>query len=81
MVQHGILEELEAALAAVKPAQAPADLHYLQTGARLAHAKWMLSQMWTFTDVEKLNRWIGFVQGVLWAEGRATIDDLRAQIH
>jgi len=26
---------------------------------------------------EKLMRWIGFMQGVLWAQGAYTIDDLR----
>lgn len=29
---------------------------------------------------EKLNRWIGFVQGVLWTQGMASIEDLRQDV-
>lgn len=28
-------------------------------------------------SIGKLNRWLGFAQGVLWAHGAATIDDLK----
>lgn len=45
----------------------------------LSHASWMLAQCRAFAaaDREKLMRWIGFVQCILWMCGRATIDELR----
>jgi len=41
------------------------------------HLSTMLAQMEQMTDVEKLMRWLGFMQGVLYAEGLFTIDELR----
>lgn len=44
---------------------------------RAEHLKWMIGEMRTMTDTEKLMRWIGFVQGALWGLGFASIDDFR----
>lgn len=62
-------------------------------GVSLQHAAWMveeslgtleLSQKWetlfTQEDLTKVNRWIGFIQGVFWKEGIYTINDLRAHV-
>jgi hypothetical protein len=61
-------------------------------GCSLEHAAWMAEEIHTqlrraygyelFTqeDLTKANRWIGFMQGVLWKEGIYTIDDLRAHV-
>lgn len=51
------------------------------------HAAWMLDEMekyLTRTDIildgEKLNRWLGFVQGILWTQGFRSIDALREDV-
>lgn len=52
---------------------------------RLAHALWMCGRIEGMltqevvldADVEKANRWLGFVQGVLWCEGILTIQEMR----
>lgn len=59
---------------------------YARLVAQLDHALWMIAQMhkgmqpgvnaW---DAQKLNRWLGFIQGVLWMAGAYTIDELRQQ--
>ena len=47
------------------------------TSERLMYVSTMLPKMKQFEDVEKAHRWLGFVQGVLWAEGIFTIDEMR----
>jgi hypothetical protein len=49
----------------------------------LDHVKFMLHEMhanFDRFDEEKRNRWLGFVQGVLWREGLYSIDELRQQV-
>lgn len=44
------------------------------------HLRWMLSQAKVFNKEwksDKAHRWLGFVQGVLVAEGFATVEDLK----
>lgn len=49
------------------------------------HAAWMVDEMLSYIrgtkaehyDGDKVNRWIGFIQGVLWMYGVYTVDDLR----
>ena len=43
------------------------------------HLRWMVEESLTWPEekVGKLNRWLGFVQGVLFAMDEATIDELR----
>lgn len=53
----------------------------------LQHAAWMVDEMLSYIGVteaehydgDKVNRWIGFIQGVLWMYGVYTVDDLRQQ--
>lgn len=52
------------------------------SGDVLSHLLWMLGRVDTFVshgELEKANRWIGFVQGVLYSHG-SSIDALREQI-
>ena len=52
-----------------------------------AHIRWMITEMrptlaklridYTQKDMDKMQRWLGFVQGALWTSGIATIEDLR----
>lgn len=44
------------------------DLKYIRT---------MPVKMVDLADFPKLNRWLGFMQGVLWANGIYSLDDLR----
>jgi hypothetical protein len=47
----------------------------------LRHVLWMLGEIRAMLDSEgsegKVDRWLGFVQGVLWLTGRKTIDQMR----
>lgn len=48
--------------------------------SRLSHAAWMAEQAIAFVDEgrkEKANRWLGFVQGILWSTGFYTIYDMK----
>jgi len=40
----------------------------------------MMEKIYLMDDIPKLNRWLGFIQGVLWKEGVYTVDELRAQV-
>jgi hypothetical protein len=47
---------------------------------KLNHTLWMCQQIRAFVtegELEKANRWLGFVQGVLWAYGIYTVDQMR----
>jgi hypothetical protein len=46
---------------------------------KLRHLRWMLATM-PRLEAEKANRWLGFVQGVLFDLDFYTIDELRAQV-
>jgi hypothetical protein len=46
----------------------------------LPHCKWMLNQIPDHVEagqMEKANRWLGFVQACLWANGTFTIDQMK----
>lgn len=62
---------------------AKADLHskYLTDHERLSHLIFMLDTMRNEKDEGKLNRWIGFIQGVLWSYSWCSIDDLRRHVN
>lgn len=47
--------------------------------SRVKHLRWMLATM-PGLSAEKANRWLGFVQGVLFALDYYTIDELRAHV-
>ena len=60
---------------------------YARLVAQLDHLLWMIAQMYkgmqpgvNAWDAQKLNRWLGFIQGVLWMGGAYTIDELRQQV-
>lgn len=58
-----------------KPIRLPADF-----GEAERHIAWMCSQIPDFFDQgkkEKADRWLGFVQGAVWALGLRTIDQMR----
>ncbi len=44
------------------------------------HILWMLRQIPGFLEEgrkEKVNRWLGFIQGALWADGVYTIEEMK----
>jgi hypothetical protein len=46
----------------------------------MGHVVWMCGQVLEFVDTQRMakaNRWIGFIQGVLWSKGIMTIDQMR----
>lgn len=48
----------------------------------MQHVMWMCELALGFTknpsEVDKAHRWLGFIQGTLWACGHYTIDEMRA---
>ena len=47
----------------------------------LQHCRWMLGQIPDIVasnKIEKANRWLGFVQGILWAHGYCTITEMKS---
>jgi hypothetical protein len=46
---------------------------------RLRHLRWMVveASSWSAERLEKKFRWLGFIQGALWADGLCDIDDLK----
>lgn len=49
-------------------------------GSQFQHIRWMLKQLPQFIEegkTDKINRWLGFIQGVLWLEEYFSIDDMR----
>ena len=71
-------------LAPAHSERADAAATMLNDEQQLAHLRWMVSHMedsraWE-TDLEKTQRWLGFIQGVLWAHGVCSIDALREQV-
>lgn len=69
----------------VKPLRHPTN-GVLPTGmGALGHAAWMCQHIRTvfFADltakdnVEKAMRWLGFIQGILWMTGQASIDMMK----
>ncbi len=61
----------------VTPKGAPSRLRGTETPP-LPHALWMCGQAQCLAekDAERAQRWLGFVQGVMWREGLTTIDEL-----
>lgn len=58
----------------------PSAVYQPTRKAALGHARWMCQEVQTFVAnglLEKAERWIGFIQGVLWAAGEGTIDEFR----
>lgn len=51
--------------------------HRWNTEFALQHLWTMLPKMEEMEDVEKLMRWLGFIQGVLWAKQVYTLEALK----
>ena len=51
--------------------------------ADMNHLRWMLNQITNMMSdphkLEKVNRWIGFIQGGLWSKGYFSIEQMRGQ--
>ena len=47
---------------------------------KLRHLRWMLDTIPKLAESDKANRWMGFVQGVLFDLDFYTIDELRAHV-
>jgi hypothetical protein len=69
----------------VAPKQLPPSLtglrwHELKAGDLIAHFKFMCEEAPKFVDVgqvPKAMRWLGFIQGVLWAESDFSLEELK----
>jgi hypothetical protein len=48
----------------------------------LNHICWMCAEAQRFDEnkLDKINRWLGFIQGTLWTSGLFTIDDMREHV-
>lgn len=59
----------------------PSHMYVENWGGSLVHCHSMLDRIEEFVRagrMEKASRWLGFVQGVLWAGGLFTLDQLKA---
>jgi hypothetical protein len=55
-------------------------LHRLNGGDTIDHVVWMVTEAKGYAKegrVEKANRWLGFIQGVLWSKGIFKIDEMK----
>jgi hypothetical protein len=58
----------------------PVRENWAYGGDRLGYLRWMCQEVLSWDlekDWEKANRWLGFIQGVLWEQHIFTIDDMR----
>ena len=64
----------------VKEITYPHDKIVQKLEHKIGHCFGMLDKMTEFLDegrIGKVNRWLGFIQGVLWAEAGKTLDELK----
>jgi hypothetical protein len=65
------------------PERCPADYDRVPgMGRMIKHALWMINDVLTRMEADDMDegkafRWLGFIQGALWASGLFTIDDMR----
>lgn len=52
----------------------------LTTSEKLCHLRWMLKAIPNLPTDGKINRWLGFVQGVMFELRICTIDEMREQV-
>lgn len=62
------------------------DGNCARAAVRLAHIRWMCQQVIMMIkqqepDTDKINRWVGFIQGVLYTDGIYSINDMRSDNH
>ena len=62
------------------PQKAIMDDNLSEYHEQMCHLSYMLTILYDTTDENKLNRWLGFIQGVLWASHQQTIDQLRQHV-
>jgi len=56
------------------------DVETRERGTPLQHVKWMLLFAESIDDNIRKNRWLGFVQGVLFMSGVFSIDECRCHV-
>ena len=44
---------------------------------KLNHIAWMCNAIIKQDNIDKMNRWLGFIQGILWANNIFKIDEMR----
>lgn len=54
-------------------------------GRQIKHARWMMDEMVTrleagTVELDKANRWLGFIQSIFWINGLCTIDEMREHV-
>jgi hypothetical protein len=78
----GVLDIYEEKVSSMCTAPARADPHectVLDVPKKYAHVWWMITTLRDFIHegrMEKAFRWLGFIQGVLWACGMYSVEDL-----
>lgn len=56
------------------------EIETRERGTPLQHAKWMLLFAQSIEDNDRKNRWLGFIQGVLFMSGVFSIDECRCHV-
>jgi len=57
------------------------NIESIERGTPLQHAKWMcLTASDRLIDLERKNRWLGFIQGILFMSNIFTINEMREHV-
>ena len=65
----------------VKSGPAVRKQYPMSYAEKIGHVRWMIAEAaaWPTSRLEKKFRWLGFIQGVLWAEGIQSIEEAKKQ--
>lgn len=81
--QLRLLGEMRARILKTHPGSTPRKYGFKTAPSAhtaMAHLLWMIAEVEKMEPTEKSQRWIGFVQGVLWTFGFYSIDELRSLV-
>lgn len=56
------------------------NIETIERGTPLQHAKWMCLIAESVDDIDKKNRWLGFIHGILFMSHIFSIDEMRNHI-
>lgn len=67
----------------IEPIAYDLDAGSPEASEALSHCRWMLERMELMArgnETHKLDRWLGFIQGVMWMCGHYTVNELREHV-
>lgn len=64
----------------IEPLRADPHVRFPSQGTALRHARYMMGEIRSFVGEQKLDkaqRWLGFLQAILWTHGIYSIEDMK----